>query len=131
MSQTLTVTGAAALHGVSVKAVRHAISTGALKAEKLPGVTGPYLLRPKDIEKWLEGRSQTRRDGGYFAALARLDQLPLLIARHASITADLPLADVVIACSCTPDIERDGRAWAEHLRDVLSGAEKTSDALAS
>ena len=130
MSQTLTVTGAAALHGVSVKTVRHAISTGALKAEKLPGATGPYLLRPKDLEKWLQSRPQLPGSSGYFAAMKRLDRLPGLIEQHHAITEPLELADVVTGCKCSPDVPRDEQEWARHLLDVMSG-DKTSDALAS
>lgn len=126
MSQTLTVTGAAELHGVSVKAIRHAIKLGALKAEKLPGVTGPYLLRPKDIEKWLALRPKP--------PYSRYDYPvadPGLIAQHHSITDDAGLADVVVACKCSPEVARDEQEWARHLLDVMSGNTETSGAIAS
>lgn len=136
MSTTLSVSGVAALHQISVKTVRRAIRDGHLKAEKLPGATGPYLLRGKDVDAWLAKRAATGVDvspgsRGYFAALRRIDALPTLIQKHHSITADLPLADVVIACKCSPDVERDVAAWAIHLRDVMSGVAETSGAIAS
>jgi excisionase family DNA binding protein len=131
MSKTLSITGAAALHGISHKAVRHAIDTGALKAEKLSGPNGQYLLRAKDVEAWVATRPSVPGSTGYFAAMRRLDSLPDVIRQHHAITADLPLADVVIACKCSPDVERDELAWATHLRDVMSGATETSDAIAS
>ena len=131
MSQTLTVTGAAALHGVSVKQVRYAIDTGALKAEKLPGPTGPYLLRPKDVEKWLASRPQTPGTSGYFAALAGLRELPALIAQHHSLTDDAGVAEVVTGCKCSPDVFRDEQEWAQHLLDVMASHQKTSGAIAS
>lgn len=136
MSPTLSVSGVAALHGLSAKTVRRAIHDGHLKAEKLPGATGPYLLQPKHVDAWLAKRAETGIDvtpgsSGYFRMLAKLDELPALIQKHHAITADLPLADVVVACKCSPDVERDTLAWALHLRDVMSGATETSGAVAS
>lgn len=131
MSQTLSISSVAALHGVSRKTIRHAIRMGYLKAEKLPGTTGAYVLRPKHVDAWLADRAVAPASSGFFAALARIDALPALIQQHHSVTAELALADVVIACSCSPDIERDAGAWALHLRDVMSGATETSGALAS
>jgi hypothetical protein len=136
MSQTLSVSAVAALHQISVKTIHHAIKTGQLKAEKLPGATAPYLLRAKDVDSWLAKRAELNmpeRPGssGYFAALARLDELPDLIAQHHSITMDLSLADTVIGCICSPGVERDAKSWALHLRDVMSGVTETSGAIAS
>lgn len=125
MSQTLTIAGAAELHGVSTKAIRHAIKLGALKAEKLPGVTGPYLLRPKDVEKWLALRPKP--------PYSRVDYSvnPELVAKHHAITHDCGLAVVVVACKCSPEVPRDEQEWARHLLDVMSGTAETSGAIAS
>lgn len=125
MTQTLTIAGAAELHGVSAKAIRHAIKLGALKAEKLPGLTGPYLLRPKDIEKWLALRPKPPYSRAEYPAEAAL------IAQHYAITDDAGLADVVVGCKCSPEVPRDEQEWARHLLDVMSGNTETSGAIAS
>jgi excisionase family DNA binding protein len=39
------------------RTVRHAISTGELKAAKLPGRTGAYLISPADLRRWLDSRT--------------------------------------------------------------------------
>lgn len=135
MNKTLTVAAVAALHQIPRLSVHRAIAAGHLKAQKLPGgQTAPYVLTPTDVDDWLARRAANgakERPGstGFFAALAQIDSLPTLIEEHHSITADLPLADVVIACACSPEIERDAGTWAIHLRDVMAYRE-TSGATA-
>lgn len=41
------------------------------------------------------------------------------VARHHSITASAPLADVVVACACTPGVQRDAAGWAAHLLGAI------------
>lgn len=131
MSTTLSISGAAALHKISQKAIRHAIKNGDLKAEKLPGPNGQYLLQSKDIGAWIAKRDVAPGSSGFFAALARLNTLPALIEQHHSITEPLDLADVVVGCKCSPTMPRDAAGWALHLRDVMSGVTETSGAVAS
>lgn len=38
------------------RTVRYAIDSGALRAQKLPGRTGAWLVYPKDLDAWLTKR---------------------------------------------------------------------------
>ena len=38
------------------RTVRYAIDTGALKAQKMPGKTGAWLIQPRDLDRWLATR---------------------------------------------------------------------------
>ena len=40
------------------RTIRHAIVTGSLKAQKMPGRTGAWLIQPRDLDKWLDKRPQ-------------------------------------------------------------------------
>lgn len=39
------------------RTVRHAILTGSLKANKLPGRTGAWLIYQRDLDKWLSKKA--------------------------------------------------------------------------
>ncbi|MBU8832458.1 helix-turn-helix domain-containing protein [Mycolicibacterium goodii] len=49
----MSVTQAAAKSGEPARTIRYAIKTGALKADKLPGATGAYLIRPRELDRWI------------------------------------------------------------------------------
>lgn len=60
----LSVTEAAALKGVNVSTIRHAIARGSLPAVKKGAV---WLLRRVDVENWVvdnRGRHRKKKDGG-------------------------------------------------------------------
>lgn len=42
--------------GIPRRTIRYAINIGDLKADKLPGLTGPYLINQRDLERWLAKR---------------------------------------------------------------------------
>lgn len=46
----------AAERGVPKRTIQHAIAKGDLKADKLPGLTGAYLIDPADLDRWIAGR---------------------------------------------------------------------------
>ena len=59
MSATpLSVTEAAQMRGVPKRTVQHAIAKGDLKAHKMPGRTGAYLINERDLDRWI-----TKREG--------------------------------------------------------------------
>ena len=54
--QWITTTGASQTSGVPKRTIIAAITRGDLRAEKLPGLTGAYLIDPEDLDTWLSGR---------------------------------------------------------------------------
>jgi excisionase family DNA binding protein len=52
----LTVKQIAQQHNIPKRTVQHNINVGKLKAHKLPGVTGTWLVTPEDLEEWLTKR---------------------------------------------------------------------------
>ena len=54
----LSVAEAADRAGIPRRTLRYAITSGALKAHKLPGVTGAYLIDPAELNGWLIGRTK-------------------------------------------------------------------------
>ena len=40
------------------RTLQYAITKGYLKAHKLPGLTGAYLIDPADLDAWLAGRGR-------------------------------------------------------------------------
>ncbi|MEC4837472.1 helix-turn-helix domain-containing protein [Mycobacteroides chelonae] len=55
----LTVAQIAGQTGIPKRTVIAAIVRGDLKARKLPGTTGAYLVKPKDLDKYLTNRATT------------------------------------------------------------------------
>lgn len=55
-SPPLTAAEAAARSGIPKRTILHAISSGSLKAQKLAGARGAYLIRPRDLERYLSKR---------------------------------------------------------------------------
>ena len=54
----LTVGQASQLSGVPKRTIQYAITTGALKAHKLPGITTPYLIDSADLADWIAKREK-------------------------------------------------------------------------
>lgn len=52
----LSVTEAAQMRGVPKRTVQHAIAKGDLKAHKMPGRTGAYLINERDLDRWISKR---------------------------------------------------------------------------
>lgn len=52
----LSVTEAATRSDVPKRTIQYAITKGDLKAHKMPGATGAYLISPADLDAWLAGR---------------------------------------------------------------------------
>jgi len=52
----LSLKQAAEQTGVPNRTLHYAISTGDLKAHKLPGVTGAYLIEQRDLDRWVSKR---------------------------------------------------------------------------
>lgn len=52
----LTVATAAAQSGIPKRTIIAAINRGDLPAEKLPGLTGAFLLAKTDFDRWAAGR---------------------------------------------------------------------------
>ena len=56
----LTATAAARLANITTRAILYHIESGKLPAAgKLPGRTGPYLLRPSDVHAFIQRRETT------------------------------------------------------------------------
>jgi excisionase family DNA binding protein len=53
----LSVTEAAILREVPKRTIQHAIAKGDLKAHKMPGITGAYLIYPRDLDRWIAKRA--------------------------------------------------------------------------
>lgn len=52
----MSVAQAAEQHGIPKRTLQAAIARGDLKAHKMPGVTGAYLIYPRDLDRWLAKR---------------------------------------------------------------------------
>lgn len=52
----LSVVEAAAKSGYPKRTVQHAIAKGDLKAHKMTGATGAYLIYPAELDKWIARR---------------------------------------------------------------------------
>lgn len=52
----LSVTEASVARGIPKRTLQYAISTGSLKAQKLPGATGAYLIDARELDRWLAKR---------------------------------------------------------------------------
>lgn len=52
----MSVAQAAEQHDIPKRTVQAAIARGDLKAHKMPGVTGAYLIYPRDLDRWIEKR---------------------------------------------------------------------------
>lgn len=57
MPPPLSVFEAAEQTGIPKRTIQHAISKGWLKAHKLPGRTGSYLIDPDDFNEWAAHRA--------------------------------------------------------------------------
>lgn len=53
----ISVSQAATDNGVPKRTIQYAIAKGELRAVKLPGLTGAYLIDPADLQRWLAARS--------------------------------------------------------------------------
>jgi excisionase family DNA binding protein len=42
--------------GIPARTIRYAITAGHLKAQKLPGRTGSYLIDRRDFDRWITRR---------------------------------------------------------------------------
>jgi excisionase family DNA binding protein len=54
--QPLNVAEAAQRTGIPKRTLQNAIATGRLKAYKLPGATGAYLIEDADLDRWVTQR---------------------------------------------------------------------------
>jgi excisionase family DNA binding protein len=52
----LSVIEAVEITGIPRRTIAAAINRGELKAHKLPGVTGAYLINRRDLDKWVAKR---------------------------------------------------------------------------
>lgn len=52
----MSIKQAAEQTGVPTRTINYAISTGDLKAHKLPGATGAYLIDQRDLDRWIAKR---------------------------------------------------------------------------
>jgi hypothetical protein len=55
----ITTTAAHGTSGIPKRTIIAAINRGDLPAQKLPGLTGSFLIDPTDFEAWVEGRKAT------------------------------------------------------------------------
>lgn len=58
-NRPLSVAEAAEKTGRAGRTIRYAIKAGHLKAEKLPGSTGAWLIQERDLDKWAEVTTPT------------------------------------------------------------------------
>lgn len=56
-SAWITTSAAATQTGIPKRTIIAAINRGDLRADKLPGLTGSFLIAPKDLQRWLAKRS--------------------------------------------------------------------------
>lgn len=52
----ITTSTAAKETGIAKRTIIAAITSGKLPAEKLPGLTGAYLIKPESLSTWLDAR---------------------------------------------------------------------------
>lgn len=57
-NRPLSVAEASEQSGEPRRTIRYAITAGYLKAEKLPGLTGAWLIKPTDLQRWIALREQ-------------------------------------------------------------------------
>jgi excisionase family DNA binding protein len=57
-SPPLSVAEASDQKNVPGRTIRYAILNGELKAHKMPGETGAYLIRQRDLDKWAAKRAE-------------------------------------------------------------------------
>lgn len=55
--QWITTSAAHQTSGVPKRTIIAAINRGDLKAHKLPGLTGSFLINPADFDRWLAART--------------------------------------------------------------------------
>jgi excisionase family DNA binding protein len=53
----LSVAEASEQSGEPRRTIRYAISAGHLKAHKMPGATGAYLIAPSELRRWIAKRA--------------------------------------------------------------------------
>lgn len=58
-TRPLSVAEASEQSGEPRRTIRYAITAGHLKAEKLPGLTGAWLIKPNDLQRWIASQSFT------------------------------------------------------------------------
>ena len=56
-SAWITTSTAATQTGIPKRTIIAAINRGDLRADKLPGLTGSFLIAPEDLNRWLAKRS--------------------------------------------------------------------------
>ena len=54
----MSVAQAAEQHDIPKRTLQAAIARGALKAHKMPGVTGAYLIYQRDLDRWIGKRDK-------------------------------------------------------------------------
>lgn len=52
----LSVTEASTQNEIPKRTIQAAITRGELRAHKMPGATGAYLIQPADLDRWLAKR---------------------------------------------------------------------------
>ena len=52
----ITTTAAHQTTGIPKRTIIAAINRGDLKADKLPGLTGSFLIKPEELDAWLNRR---------------------------------------------------------------------------
>ena len=52
----LTTSSAQAKTGIPKRTIIAAINRGDLKAQKLPGLTGSFLINERDLDRWIASR---------------------------------------------------------------------------
>ncbi|WP_313673305.1 hypothetical protein [Mycolicibacterium sp.] len=57
-AQWITTSSASQTSGIPKRTIIAAINRGALSAQKLPGLTGAFLIDPADLQTWLDGRGR-------------------------------------------------------------------------
>ena len=57
-SQWITTSSASQTSGIPKRTIIAAINRGDLAAQKLPGLTGAFLIDPADLHAWLAGRGR-------------------------------------------------------------------------
>ena len=56
-SKWITTTAAHQSTGIPKRTIIAAINRGDLKADKLPGLTGSFLIDPEDLNRWADTRA--------------------------------------------------------------------------